>query len=131
MKNRILLTIALAFLLTNFGIGCVRTVDNHNRLGVPFQNDSVESRYERSVQVVFQAAQETLSFNGAVIAGNPITEVKTLEGKVSDRTVWIKLQEEEPGLTHIVVQARTKRGAADVALASEIDKQIALRLARK
>ncbi len=131
MKNRIFLIAALAFLFAGFNTGCVRTVDNRNRFGNPVQADRVEARYERSVDQVFESARETLAFNGQIIAANNITEVKTLEGKVNDRSVYVKIQEEEPGLTHMVVQARTKRGAGDVALASEIDKQIALRLARK
>jgi RNA binding exosome subunit len=131
MKNRIFIIAALAFLFVSFNSGCVRTVDNRNRFGNPVQADRVEARYERAADQVFEAARETLSFNGSFIAGNPFTEVKTLEGTVDDRSVYIRIQEEENGLTYMVVQARTKRGAGDVAMASEIDKQIALRLARK
>ena len=55
---------------------------------------------------------------------------KTLWAKVDTRTVWVKVEEAEPKITSVTVQARTKGGVADIALASEIDKQIALRLVK-
>jgi hypothetical protein len=47
---------------------------------------------------------------------------------VDDRTVWVKVDEIEPAISRIQVQARKKLGRSDVDLASELDKQIALRL---
>ena len=53
---------------------------------------------------------------------------KTLEAKIDTRTVWVAVDEVEPNVSRVRVQARRKGGLADIALSSEIDKQIALRL---
>ena len=44
------------------------------------------------------------------------------------RTVWVKVEPVDAGTTRVIVQARTKGGGSDLDLASDIDKQIALRL---
>ena len=51
----------------------------------------------------------------------------TIEASVNQRTVWVKVEPIDDKLTKVTVQARTKLGGGDVALASEIDKQIAIR----
>jgi hypothetical protein len=53
----------------------------------------------------------------------------TLEASVNTRTVWVKVEPADQQTTRVVVQARTKSGGTDLELASEIDKQIAIRLA--
>ena len=40
------------------------------------------------------------------------------------RTVWVAVDEIEPKVSRVRVQARTKGGRGDIDLASEIDKQI-------
>jgi hypothetical protein len=42
----------------------------------------------------------------------------------------VTVDEVEPKVTRVKVQARRKSGGSDIDLASEIDKQIALRLPR-
>lgn len=108
--------------------GCYSTLDGHVKAGVPFKKDTIEGRYERSVDQVFAAAKEVLAFNGALQGENTIS--KTVWAKVDTRTVYVKIEEVDPKLTRVTVQARRKGGGADVDLASEIDKQIALRLSR-
>ena len=88
--------------------------------------DTIESRYQRTVPQIFQAAKEVLAHNGTLTGENTISN--TLEAKVDTRTVVVKVDEVEPGVSRVLVQARTKARAADVDLAAEIDKQIALRL---
>jgi hypothetical protein len=106
--------------------GCYSTADGHMKAGVPFVKDRIESRYERPVEPIFAAAKEVLKFNGTLYGENTIA--KTLEAKIDTRTVFIKIDEVEPKISRVVTQARKKNGTADIDLASEIDKQIALRL---
>jgi hypothetical protein len=127
MKMDFLKLLAISCLLT-VGAGCVSTVDGRVRAGVPFVKDKIESRYERPLDQVMAAARETLQFNGTLYSEDVVN--KSLEGKVDTRTIWVKLDEPEPSITRVVVQVRTKGGRSDVDLASEIDKQIALRLVR-
>lgn len=114
------------------GAGCYKTQEGRYSAGVPFSKDTIESRYERPADQVFEAAKATLDFNGALLTegstsvGN--TAARTLTGKVNKRSLWIRVDEIEPRVTRVQVQARKSGGRGDVDLASEIDKQIALRL---
>ncbi len=121
----------LALLLVAFGLGslvtgCYHTVEGRSKMGVPFKKDRIESRYERTTEQVFAAAKDVLAFNGRLAGENTIA--RTLEAKVDNNTVWVKVEEVEPGITKVTTQARGKGGGANVDLASEIDKQIALKL---
>ena len=122
-KLSALATVALAAL---FATGCYSTKEGRKKVGVPFSKDTIESRYERSASQLFAAAKETLAFNGTLTGENTIA--MTLAAKVDERTVWVKVTEIEPAISQIQVQARKKMGGGDVDLASELDKQIALRL---
>lgn len=122
-KLSALATVALAAL---FATGCYSTKEGRKKVGVPFSKDTIESRYERSAAQLFAAAKETLAFNGTLTGENTIALI--LAAKVDERTVWVRVTEIEPAISQIQVQARKKLGGGDVYLASELDKQIALRL---
>ena len=107
--------------------GCVATVDGRHKLGVPLMKDSLESRYERSPMEIWSVAQEVLKYNGQLYGRDDLTS--TLEAAVNNRTVWVKIEPLDDRVTRVIVQTRTKGGVPDLELASEIDKQIALRLA--
>jgi hypothetical protein len=107
--------------------GCYSTPEGRTRAGIPFVKDRFEGRYQRPVATIFTAARQVLELNGTLIGENRITN--TLEAKVDNRTVIVRVDEVEPGVSRVVVLARTKGGGADLDLASEIEKQIALRLA--
>lgn len=124
MKLKVLIAFIAVGILTV--TGCVNTLDGRTRGGSPFGKDKIESRYERPTDAVFTAAKAVLSFNGTLDGENTIS--KTVWAKVDTRTVWVKVDEVEPKVTRVIVQVRTKNGGADIALASEIDKQIALKL---
>jgi hypothetical protein len=47
---------------------------------------------------------------------------------VDNRRVIVLVREVEPGVSEVLVEARTKMGGPDVVLAAELDKQIALQL---
>jgi hypothetical protein len=129
MKKIFSLVLTLG-LLASAGTGCVSTVDGHKRAGVPFQKDRIVSRYEFTVAQIFDAAKVVLgggpSALGVLHSENRVNN--SLVAKVNDRTVYVKLDEIDAKLTQITVQVRTKAGAADIDLAAEVDKQIALHL---
>jgi hypothetical protein len=103
------------------------SVDGRQHAGVPFVKDKLESRYERSPMEIWQAAKDVLSSLGKLYSEDVMRS--TLEASVNTRTVWVKVEPADQQTTRVVVQARTKGGGTDLELASEIDKQIALRLA--
>jgi hypothetical protein len=125
MKNKTIALVSVCLLLVVF-VGCVKTADGRMRAGMPFTRDTITSTYERPLDQIFSAAKEVLRVNGVLTGENTITKV--LEAKIDTRTVWVKVEEAEPKVTRVTVQARRKGGGADIDLASEMDKQISLRL---
>lgn len=125
MKNFAVAGLLLVALMLG-GTGCYRTLDNRSRAGVPFKKDKINGQYERSAQQVQDAARRVLQFNGTLLSDDIVNNV--LIGKIDTRTVYVRLTEIEPALTTVTVQARGKGGVADVDLAAEIEKQIALNL---
>jgi hypothetical protein len=110
------------------GTGCYSTADGRMKPGMPLVKDHFESRYQISTKELLAAAKEVLSRNGTLTLENTINN--TLEAKIDGRTVLVKVDEVEPSISRIIVQARTKLSSPDLDLASEIDKQIALQLRR-
>ncbi len=130
MKKLVVATALVVAVLS--GAGCYKTKEGRYRAGMPFSKDTIESRYERPVDQVYQAAKATLEYNGALTAEGSTasgdTAARTLTGKVNNRSLWVQVDEVEPRITRVQVQARKGVGRGDVDLAAEIDKQIALRL---
>jgi hypothetical protein len=56
--------------------------------------------------------------------------VRSLQGKVNEKNVWIRVELVDPKTTEVTVQVRSKWGVSDVSLASELLTQVALQLAR-
>lgn len=128
MKKNVLALLVTAGLAVFF-LGCYTTPEGRMRPSlVPFAKDSLEYRYQRPLDQVFGAAKEVLKFNGTLYGENTIS--KTLEAKIDTRTVWVAVDEVEPQVTRVRVQARKRGGTADIDLASEIATQIALKLPR-
>lgn len=125
MKMNLLALFGLSAVLV-VASGCINTLDGRYRAAVPFRKDKIISRYERSVEQVFEAAKTTLNANGILVAENTINH--TLVAKVDTRTVWVSVDQVEPTVSEIVTQVRTKAGGVDIDLASELDKQAALHL---
>ena len=107
--------------------GCVNTIDGRREVGIPLLKVSVSGRYERPTLEVWAAAKEVLKFNGTLYSEDMLRS--TLEASVDTRTVWVKVEPVDQRITKVSVQVRTKGGGADIALAGEIDKEIAVRLA--
>ncbi len=118
--------------------GCVNTVTGQKTAGVPFIKDTIEARYEKPVEPVFQAARAVIAENGMLInegtlygQTNSLGNVaRTIKGKVNERMVYVRVEALDPKITATAVQTRTSAGVSDIDLAAQIDKQIALKLAR-
>jgi hypothetical protein len=107
--------------------GCYSTPEGKMKAGVPFVKDHFEGRYQRPVATIYAAARQVLELNGTITGENRV--INSLEAKVDNRTVIVRVDEVEPGVSRVIVSARKKAGGADLDLASEIEKQIALKLA--
>jgi hypothetical protein len=132
MKTIVLAAFVAAFLA---GAGCVSTVNERSTAGVPFLKDKIEASYPRPVDTVFQAAKEVVLDKGTLINEgtvfmNQTNAIKTVEGRVNERKIWIRVEPVDSKVTKVTVQARTKAGGADVDLAAQLDKEIALKLAQ-
>ena len=106
--------------------GCFGTLEGRTKAGIPFQRDRIEGRYERPVDQVLASARQVLLQTGTLNSDDSVN--KTLVAKIDTRTVWVKVDEVEPRVCRVIVQARKRGGASDIALASEIEKRIALGL---
>ncbi len=106
--------------------GCYSTVEGKKKAGVSLATDRVEGRYERKPADVFAAAKQVLGYMGTLTSENTIAN--TLEAKIDNNSVYVKVDEVEPGISRVLVQARRNSMQGNIALASEVDKQIALQL---
>jgi hypothetical protein len=113
-------------------VGCVNTVNDRSTAGMPFTKDRVEGRYPRTLDQVFQAAKDVIKKNGVMVNEGILygqtNTVKTIEAKVNQRSVYIRVEPVDPKITSIVVQARTSGGGSDIDTAHELEKQVALQL---
>ncbi|MFM8470594.1 MAG: hypothetical protein ACKODH_11600 [Limisphaerales bacterium] len=128
--KKTLLGLFSAAVLAAAGTGCITTVDGHKSAGVPFRKDKITSRYQLPLEQVFVAAKEVLAAEkgglGVLQSENRVNN--SLVAKVNTRMVYVKVSEVGPNIAEIVIQVRTDAGWSDIDWASEIDKQIALRL---
>lgn len=114
--------------------GCVGTVSDTHTMGVHVTPDKIVSRYQRPVDEVYAAAVQVINNNGVLIQEyiphDTTNTVRSLMGKVNQEKVWIRVEAVDPQITEVTVQARTAlRG--DYQQAAELDKEIALQLARQ
>jgi hypothetical protein len=113
--------------------GCVSTVSDTHTAGfhVP---DKIVSRYPRSMDEVYSASVLVVNNNGVLlredIPHDTTNSVRSLTGKVNQEMVYIRVEAVDPQITQVTVQARTTMGG-DYQEAAELDKEIALQLARQ
>lgn len=114
--------------------GCVSTVSGDKTAAVPFVKDQIRGRYERPLDQVFEAAKQVVTLNGTMVKESILhsetNTVKTVEGKVNQRSVWVRVESMDPKVTEVVVQTRTSGGGTDIDLAADLEKQIALKLVK-
>ena len=113
--------------------GCVRTVSDTSAFAVSVGRDSVAGRYNRTWEQVYKAAYSVVQRDGVVtkeyVPHDYTNIVRQLEGRVSDRNVYVRVEAVDPKTTQVDVEARTKWGGTDIDVAHELDKEIALELA--
>jgi hypothetical protein len=113
--------------------GCVHTVSDTSTFAVSYGRDSVAGRYQRSPDQVYSAAVAVVTRDGVLlreyVPHEYTNEVRQLEGRVNDRKVWIRVEQVDPQISQVDVEARTKMGRVDIDLVHEIEKEIALQLA--
>jgi len=114
--------------------GCVNTVSDTSTFATTWGKDSVAGRYQRSLDQVYAASVAVIQSNGVMIQEyiphDNTNAVRSLLGRVNDRKVWVRVEAVDPKTTQVEVQARTKWGTRDLDLVHEIEKEIALQLAR-
>ena len=130
MKKAIFAVFAGLALITT---GCVKTVSDTHSFATTWSQDSISARYPRTMDQVYQAAVRVIVNNG-VLNREYITPgtnvIRSLEGKVNQKNVWIRVQAVDANTSQVDVQARSSWGVSDVSLASELNTEIALQLAK-
>jgi hypothetical protein len=131
MKTKIFAALAGTVILLGLS-ACVSTVTDQHTPGVPLLKDSFENRYERTVDQAFEATKAVISNSGVLnsesILHNQTNLVKTIEGKVNQRSVWVRIEGIDPKVTSVTVQTRTPGGAPDMDLAHQLATEIAVKL---
>ena len=114
--------------------GCVGTVSGEKTVGTHLAIDKVEGRYARPLDEVFNASKVVIGDMGVLVKEGILhgetNLVKHAEGRINERKVWVRVEAVEPKVTEVTVQARTSGGRADVDLAHQVEKNIALKLVR-
>ena len=113
--------------------GCVHTVTDSNTFAVSYGKDSVAGRYQRPLNVVYEAAKSVIGSDGVLltefIPHDYTNAVLSLQGRVNDCKVWVRVEQVDPRISQVDVQARTTWGRVDLDLVHEIEKEIAIKLA--
>ena len=120
-----LLLLCVASSMAAVSVGCISTPQG-KQFGVPGIRDTVTSRYERPMDQVLNSAREVLSRTGTLTGDDVVNNA--VSAKIDNRSVWVTVAEVEPLVTEVKVRVRSSRGTGDLAMAAEIDKQIALGL---
>jgi hypothetical protein len=131
MKMKIFAALFGAVIVT---AGCVSTVSDTHSPALTWSKDKVTGRYERSVDLVYQASVAVIQNNGVLITEyiphDNTNTVRSLEGKVNEKNVWIRVAAVDSKISEVTVQTRSSWGISDVDLSHELEKEIALQLAR-
>jgi hypothetical protein len=130
MNKKIFAAVAGAAIIAT---GCVHTVSDTSTFAVSYGRDSVAGRYNRPCDQLYKAAVNVIQRDGVLVREfvphDYTNTVRQLEGRVSDRKVFIRVEQIDPKVSQIDVEARTKMGRVDIDLVHEIEKEIALELA--
>ena len=133
MKKKIFTVLAGAAVIAAVATGCVQTVSDTSTFAVDYGRDSVAGRYNRPFDEVYQAAVKVVRTDGALVTEYVPHEytnnVRSVEGRVNNRKVWIRVAQVDPRVSQVDVEARTKWGGADIELVHQLEKEIALELA--
>jgi hypothetical protein len=129
MKTKFFAAFAGIVLVT---AGCVKTVSGTRSPALWFGKDSVQGRYERPLDQVYQAAVAAIKTDGVLlteyIPHDATNSTLSFYGKVNDHNVWVRVEAVDPRITEVTVQSRTPLGNTDIDVAHEVEKEIALQL---
>lgn len=132
MKMKFLAAVAGAGMAIGV-VGCVGTVSGTHTAGF-YVTDSVQGRYQRSLDDVYNAAVQVVHNNGVLdteyIPHDTTNTVRALEATIDKEKIYMRVEAVDPQITQVTVQARTTMGG-DVDEAHELEKEIALILARQ
>lgn len=132
MKTKISVVLLGALVLV---AGCVKTVNDRHHFALSPGKDKFESRYERSVEQVYSASADVIRRNGTIaresVLNTSTNLARTIEGKVNNRKVYVRVEPVDPAITSVKVQVRTKAGGTDLTLTQDLQKQIAIELASR
>jgi hypothetical protein len=113
----------------------VNPVTGGKTAGVPFINDTFEGAYKLPPDVIFVAAKEVVKEDGVLTSEgtnySPTNAVKVVQGRVNECTVRVRIAPVDSQVTSVAVQVRTDGGGANMGLAHQIDKEIAVKLASR
>jgi hypothetical protein len=114
--------------------GCTSTVSDTHAFATSWNRDSISGRYARTPDQVYSAAVAVVQHNGVLIneyiPHDTTNTVRALEGRVNNEKVWVRVEAVDSKSTQVDVQARTSWGMTDADLVHELEKEIALQLAR-
>lgn len=124
---------ALSAALGLFATGCESTVSDTHTFATSWSKDTVAGRYARTLDQVYAASVQVIQNNGVMITEfiphDNTNAVRSVEGRVNDKKVWVRVEAIDPKTTQVDVQARSKWGLTDLDMVHEIEKEIALKLA--
>lgn len=123
MKLMILTVVCCAAILFT---GCVKTVTGDVKLGMIGKKDTISGNYPRTVKQVFDASKVVLARMGSLISENTINN--SVSASVDLHKVYVKVTAAEGNSTTIEVQVRNRYGGANIDLAAQIEKEVALEL---
>lgn len=114
--------------------GCISTVSDDHTFASTWSNDTVSGRYERTVDQVYQASVMVIQQNGVLltekIPHDTTNTVRSIVGRVNNLKVFVRVEGIDPKTTQVDVEARSKWGVTDINTVHELEKEIALQLAR-
>ena len=132
MKTKMLVALFGALVLVS---ACVDTVSGRKTGGFPWLKDALENHYERSVDQAFEAAKDVVKTDGVLntesVLHSETNAVKTVEGKINQRDVYIRIESLNPQVTSVKVQVRTPAGGSDLNLTHQVASEITAKLAAK
>ena len=116
-----------------FATGCVHTVSDTRAFAITWSKDTLSNRYQRTPDQVYTASVAVVQNNGVLIREyiTPGTNiVRSLQAKVNQKDVWIRVLPVDAKTTEVDVQARSNWGVSDADLAHELATEIGLQLVR-
>jgi hypothetical protein len=121
IKTLFSLAVSTALILSS---GCVSTETGRPVAGVP-SKDTITNHYEKPVPLLVEATRVVLKRNGELLFDNVVNN--TLQAKINQHNVWVKITDVDGKITSVSVQARGPV-EGDIELAAHISTEIALQL---